>query len=252
MSQTENIRGNQKMTSVALCSEQPILTAGIEAVLAGLEDCTLSGVFADLDLLVEHVRTLGPSVVLIEVTAAITFAALSRLKSIAADVPVVLWVDEARAEFVFEALAMGVRGILRKNLPIELQIKCLRVCAAGELWVEQSLCEHLLVAKRVKLTRRERQLVSLLAQGLKNKEIAYAQRLSEGTVKVYLSRLFKKVGVTDRFELALFAIQNRLVGAACEPEPARAAVEGRPQAPPLTGFYLPSFVQADRPAEVLR
>jgi DNA-binding CsgD family transcriptional regulator len=68
--------------------------------------------------------------------------------------------------------------------------------------------EQLLVAKRVSLTRREGQLVSLIAQGIKNKELAYALGITEGTVKVYLSRIFKKLGVNDRFELALYAIKN--------------------------------------------
>ena len=191
------------MTTVALYSEQPVLTAGLRAVMDGLDDFTLGAVFTDLNPLMEHIRTRRPSVVLLEVTSAITFATLSKLKSIAGDAPIVLWVDAIAMEFVSQALALGVRGILRKSLPIELQIKCLRNVAAGDLWVEQGLCDRLLTSKRIALTRRERQLVSLLAQGLKNKEIAYAMTLSEGTVKVYLSRLFQKVGANDRFDLAL-------------------------------------------------
>jgi DNA-binding CsgD family transcriptional regulator len=64
----------------------------------------------------------------------------------------------------------------------------------------------------VALTQREGQLVSLLSQGLKNKEIATTLMISEGTVKVYLSRLFQKVGVKDRFELALFGLKNLTTG----------------------------------------
>jgi DNA-binding CsgD family transcriptional regulator len=60
----------------------------------------------------------------------------------------------------------------------------------------------------VALTKRESQLVALLSQGLKNKEIASTLQISEGTVKVYLSRLFQKVGVKDRFELALYGLKN--------------------------------------------
>jgi DNA-binding CsgD family transcriptional regulator len=62
------------------------------------------------------------------------------------------------------------------------------------------------------LTRREGQLVTLLPQGLKNKELAYALGITEGTVKVYLSKLFKKLGVNDRFELALYALKNVVSG----------------------------------------
>jgi DNA-binding NarL/FixJ family response regulator len=238
------------MTSVALYSEQPILAAGIEAVVAGLEDCTLSGVFTTLGSLIEHVRTRRPSVVLLDVTAAVRFSMLSELKLIAGDVPVVLWVDAASTVLVSEALAIGVRGILRKSLPIELQIKCLRIVAAGDLWVEQLLREQLLTAGRVPLTRRERQLVGLLVQGLKNKEIAHAMTLSEGTVKVYLTRLFQKVGVNDRLELALLALKNRLADAAREAEPAGKAGDSCPEARPLPASFRPNFVRLKVPRPV--
>ena len=77
---------------------------------------------------------------------------------------------------------------------------------------EKTFTEQLLLTKRVSLTGREGQLVALIAQGLKNKELAYALGITEGTVKVYLSRVFKKLGVNDRFDLALYAIRNVVTG----------------------------------------
>jgi DNA-binding CsgD family transcriptional regulator len=91
-------------------------------------------------------------------------------------------------------------------------VKCLQKVQAGELWFEKALTDSFLCARRVALTQREGQLVSLLSQGLKNKEIATTLMISEGTVKVYLSRLFQKVGVKDRFELALFGLKNLTTG----------------------------------------
>jgi two-component system, NarL family, nitrate/nitrite response regulator NarL len=240
------------MTTVALYSEQPILTAGIQTVIAAKEEFSLSAVFADLDALAEHVRTHRPSVILVEVTTSVTFATLSMLKAAAGDAPIVLWVDIVPTEFISQAIAIGVRGILRKGLPVELQIQCLSNVAAGDLWVEEGLCDRLLTAKRVSLTRRERELMYLLAQGLKNKEIAHALTLSEGTVKVYLSRLFQKVGANDRLELALFALKNLFVGAAGGPEPTRVIGENRPQARLSPAHFLPSFLSVARPAAVVR
>jgi DNA-binding NarL/FixJ family response regulator len=227
------------MTSVALYSEQPMLAAGLQAALADLKDCTLSAVFTDLDPLMDHVRKNRPSVVLIEATAAVTFATLSRLKSTAGDAPIVLWVDVASVELISQVLAMGVRGILRKSLPVELQIKCLRNVAAGDLWLEQTLCDQLLTSRRVFLSRRERQLMNLLAQGLKNKEIASTLKLTESTVKVYLSRLFQKVGVHGRFEIALLALRNSFADAIPGP-----ALPG-PQ--PTPAYFLPKVVSVARP-----
>ena len=105
-------------------------------------------------------------------------------------------------------MSLGIRGILRKSLPLETLNRCLCRVHEGELWFEKALTDSLMTARRYTLTRREGQLVALLSQGLKNKEIATALTISEGTVKVYLSRLFQKLGVKDRFELALYGLRN--------------------------------------------
>ena len=63
-------------------------------------------------------------------------------------------------------------------------------------------------SQRVTLSKRQRQILALLVQGLKNKEIATHLGISEGTVKSYLTKLFDKVGAKDRFELALFGLRN--------------------------------------------
>jgi DNA-binding NarL/FixJ family response regulator len=241
----EHVPGDREITSVALYSSQPILATGLEAVMAERGDCTLSGVLTALDPLIEHVRMHRPSVVLIDVTETVTLATLSELQPIVDVAPVVLWVDSVSTEFVSKALMIGVRGILRQSLPAALQMKCLCVVAMGDLWVEQALCGQLLTSRRIRLTRRERQLAILLAQGLKNKEIAYAMTLSEGTVKVYLTRLFKKTGVTCRFELALFALKNCVAGATCEPEP---AYEGTARTWPSPAIPVPLSVSAAHPA----
>ena len=212
MLETEPIPQGKKITRVALYCEQPILAAGLQAVVAGYDDCTVSEVFTDLERLGEDVQTSRPSVILLELTANLDLATLSKVTFKAGSVPVVLWVNAPSAELVASVLAIGIRGILRRNLSLELQIRCLRCVAAGDLWVEQAIASQLLTTKPLSVTRRERQLVSLLIQGLKNKEIAHAMGLSEGTIKVYLSHLFHKLGVRDRFELSLFALENGRMG----------------------------------------
>jgi len=137
---------------------------------------------------------------------------LTEMKHAMMSSKIVLWVNSISTELAFQAMGLGVRGILRKTLPTDLQVKCLQKVQAGELWFEKALTDSFLCARRVALTQREGQLVSLLAQGLKNKEIASTLMISEGTVKVYLSRLFQKVGVKDRFELALFGLKNLTTG----------------------------------------
>jgi DNA-binding NarL/FixJ family response regulator len=90
----------------------------------------------------------------------------------------------------------------------DLIVKCLQRVHQGEFWFEKALTDSFLLSTCIPLTKREGQLVLLLSQGMKNKEIATELLITEGTVKVYLSKLFQKVGVKDRFELALYGLKN--------------------------------------------
>jgi DNA-binding NarL/FixJ family response regulator len=144
----------------------------------------------------------------VDLTAAVDFSVLSGLHHIALQAKIVLWVHSISTELALQATSLGVRGILRKTLPIDTLLRCLMRVNEGELWLEKSLTDSIMTARRYSLTRREGQLVALLSHGMKNKEIALALTISEGTVKVYLSRLFQKLGVKDRFELALYGLKN--------------------------------------------
>jgi DNA-binding NarL/FixJ family response regulator len=202
----------ENMTRILLYSDEPILAKGLESVLRQVEGFELMPTCITLAGLMEQIGQGTPDLVLMDLTPEITFAVLSEMKHAMANSKIVLWVNTISTELAFQAMGLGVRGILRKTLPTELQVKCLQKVQAGELWFEKALTDSFLCARRVALTQREGQLVSLLSQGLKNKEIATTLMISEGTVKVYLSRLFQKVGVKDRFELALFGLKNLTTG----------------------------------------
>jgi two-component system nitrate/nitrite response regulator NarP len=197
------------MLNVLLYTTQPILVVGLAAALEE-SDCRLASVCSGTPELIEALARARFDVLLIEATPELSTEMLSEIKEAAHGAPIVIWVDPVSTEFVAQALGLGVRGVLRKNLSVKLQVKCLEKVGAGELWVEKEMVASLLCTKRIVLGKRERELATLLAKGLKNKEIGYRLGLSEGTVKVYLSRLFQKVGASDRFALALYAIENVL------------------------------------------
>jgi len=197
---------------ILLCSGEPILARGLESVLRQVDGFDLLPSCGTMTGLQEQLSAQSPDILLLDLSPEVTFAVLNELKQAAPETAIVLWVTAISTELAFQAMGLGVRGILRKQLPAELQVKCLQKVHAGELWFEKALTDSFLNAKRVVLTNREGQLVSLLAQGLKNKEIAATLMVSEGTVKVYLSRLFEKAGVKDRFELALFGLRNLTTG----------------------------------------
>jgi two-component system nitrate/nitrite response regulator NarL len=199
------------MINVLLYTSQPVLVLGLASAFKD-SDCHLAGVPSSIPLLLELLAHQRFDVLLIEMTPEITDARISEITSADRGAPIVIWGDAVSTEFVSKAVALGVRGVLSNKLSLELQVRCLEKVVAGELWIEKALVEKLLLAKRILFTPRELQLVKLLAQGLKNKEIAHRLFLCEGTVKVYLSRLFEKAGVTDRFEMALYAIQHLFGG----------------------------------------
>lgn len=206
------------MLNVLLYTTQPVLGLGLAAALEE-GDRRLACVCSSMPLLLEALTRERFGVLLIDATPEISVEMLSEIKDAAQGAPIVIWVNAISTEFVALAVGLGVRGVLRKNLPLELQVRCLEKVEAGELWIEKALIASLLSTKRIVLTPGEQRLTSLLVQGLKNKEIAYRLRLSEGTVKVYFSRLFHKVGVSDRFELALYAIEHLFGGRSSPSEP---------------------------------
>jgi DNA-binding NarL/FixJ family response regulator len=152
-------------------------------------------------------------------------SALRALTRICASTPVIVMTPGFDRSQITEALRLGVRGIVATTVSAELLFKCVRVVAAGQYWVERDIIVDL--TQRLSgttssavdaprrntfgLTGRELQVVSLLIAGHANKAIADRFGIRERTVRQHLTNMFDKVGVSNRLELALFALQQRLV-----------------------------------------
>lgn len=195
-----------------MCSPHAILIAGFRALVAAPAHLTVTEC-AELDdlrrsLSHDQPNRDQPDLILIDLCAIDSPSILAELRTFAPNAGLILWVDWISPEFIREAITAGVRGILRRHATVSLYNECLDQVTAGKLWLEQDMSQKLLSARPVKLSPRERQLVNLLTEGLRNKEIAGRMNITEGTAKAYLSRLFEKTGASDRFELALFALQN--------------------------------------------
>src|SRR5580704_2597786 len=126
------------MTKVTLFCVQPVLIAGFQTILNSLDGFTGS-VCQSLPELMDHIATECPQLIVFEVTSAIDLSTLHKVIACGRDRSVILWIDDASAEFAAQAISMGVRGLLRRSLPLELQARCLEKVAAGELWVEKTL-----------------------------------------------------------------------------------------------------------------
>jgi len=202
------------VTRLLLYTDEPVLAAGLEKVLVPSTGFRLSAVYHTASALIDEAGDADHDVLFLDLTPELTFSLLVEIQKRLPNARIVLWVRSISTELAYQAIEHGVRGILRKTHSPDVLLKCLQMVAEGGLWFEEALKASFTSMRTISLTRRESQLVSLLAQGLKNKEIASTLFISEGTVKVYLSRLFQKLSVKDRFELALFGLKNMPTGEA--------------------------------------
>jgi two-component system nitrate/nitrite response regulator NarL len=198
-----------RLVNIGLYSSQFVLWAGLRSALSGSENFTLSTACPGEDHPIDLIRKAPcPDVVMIDVMAGTTLEELLLLRSAVPMAALILWVENPSREFISQAMALRITGILTKSSPIELVLTCLDSVAKGKFWIDNELNARLMFAERTNLTARQRELMALLARGLRNKEIAWRLGITEGTVKVHLNHLFRKVGVRDRFELALVALRN--------------------------------------------
>ena len=127
---------------------------------------------------------------------------------------------EAREEII-ETMRLGARGFLAKDASPELFFKCIRKVHRGEIWLNSRLTEAVMAALGTRaetpteqtntgLSPREMDVIQLVVQGYKNKDIAEKLFISEKTVKNHLSAVFNKMGVSDRLEMTLYVFEKRL------------------------------------------
>jgi two-component system NarL family response regulator len=130
---------------------------------------------------------------------------------------VVLTASERPADAV-GAMRLGARAIVQKRFAIESLMEAIRTVIKGHVWMPPAVQAELLAMQRgvsttEQLTRRECEIVSFVATGLRNAEVAQRLSITESTVKTHLNRIFQKLGLRDRVELALYAMQAGLAEA---------------------------------------
>ena len=195
-------------TTVFACESQPIVVEGLAKILADKDEFQYVGSAASLSEALGAARDLRPDILLVDHTAGlkIVFQFISDVKNTWPGCHPVLWVNDLAEIDCFRALQVGARGVLKKTLPVESVIDCLRAVGQGNIWIEGSVDQTGSAFERrsaPRLTPREREIVAQVCVGLKNKEIAEALSITAGTVKVHLMHIFEKTGVKDRFELAI-------------------------------------------------
>ncbi len=230
------------MVPLIVYTNDPLHSIALALLLRECNDISLLSVVSDLRILRQEVVLGKPEVILLAVEKTIDWGVLNALRHDFAQAKTVLWVHDITPESAHQAMQCGVRGILRRNLPPEMILKCIRKVSEGELWFEKGLTQAFMNGRTIKVSPRQRDLITLVSQGLKNKEIASVLCITEGTVKVYLSRLFEKLGAKDRLELALLGLRNAQSATTTKVE--------RADAPVVTSMFIQSIDTTEVPRKV--
>jgi DNA-binding NarL/FixJ family response regulator len=214
---------------VVIADDHPIVRDGLRRLLTLEEDIEVVGEAGDGRQTLDLVDELDPDVVLLDIRMPNMdgLAALQTLQSSHRRTKVVvLTASEDKNEFV-QAMKLGCSGIVLKQTAPELIVKSIRKVFAGEIWLDSHTTAAVMrqfatatgepamggstkPRERSPLSTREREIVAFVAQGYKNKEMAEKMFISEQTVKNHLHNIFDKLGVSDRLELALYAIHKGL------------------------------------------
>lgn len=212
---------------VAIADTHPVVREGLRKLLEAESEFQVIGQAADGPEAVQIVRRLRPDVLMLDagMPRLSGLDVLRELSKTPTNCRVILLGGALDRDQSMEALRLGARGLVTKNTTTNLMFKSIRTVMKGQYWIGRESISALIGSLRsghapkrqqtpdpkFGLSRRELQIVAAVVEGYPNKEIAVRLSLSEHTVKHHLSSIFAKLRVANRLEVALFAIQNRLI-----------------------------------------
>ena len=212
---------------VLLADEPGVFRDGLRVLLNAQADLTVVAEAADGSAILALATQHRPDVLLFEPDGfGSAISVLRSLQEARLAMRVILLTGSNDSDLLSQAVRHGVSGIVPKKSPTELLLKSIRKVYAGELWLDRTTTADVVreltnkpipaprnvpqTDKPVPLSKREREIVALVSQGFRNREIADKLFISEQTVKNHMHNIFEKIGVQDRLELALYAIYHRL------------------------------------------
>jgi DNA-binding NarL/FixJ family response regulator len=216
---------------VLVVDDQALLRTAFSSLIDAEDDLEVAGEAADGRQAVELAASLKPDVVVMDVRMPVMdgIEATRHITSARAETTpsVLILTTFDLDEYVFEALRAGASGFALKSRPLEELLSAIRTVAAGEALLAPSVTRRLIAhftetgqpPRRTppglaELTDREREVLSLVAEGLSNAELAQTLHVSIPTVKTHVSRILTKLGVRDRTQLVVLAYESGLVATA--------------------------------------
>ena len=244
------VGGSTPLIRVILADTQAIFRAGLRKIFALEDDIRVVAQAETLQQTQSAVIKFSADVVIFEAALAQNpVETVTELLRQAPQLKVVVVTAASDEQLTLDLFRRGAHGILSREVEPEILIDCLRKVAAGEPWLENQAVHWVMEAFRghslrpsgarpkVQLTPKETLIVSCVTQGMKNKEIALRVGTTEQVVKNYLRKVYDKLGVADRLELALYCLNHRVVegvGQARPVAPPAPATNGQAPATPAT------------------
>jgi len=199
------------MTRVLLADDHPMIASALEMLLRGT-DYQLVGRARSGKEALAQIDWLKPDLLLLDVNMpdGSGIDVLRKLRKSGEERPVILLTAGLDDPQLIAADELEPDGVVLKTSDPALLLECMDQVLQGKTWVDPEIVDRTTAAKQrisslPSLTRRERELVELVRQGLRNRDIAARLGVTEGTVKVYLHSIFDKLGVASRTELAIRA-----------------------------------------------
>ena len=214
------------MISVVLADDQALVRGGFEMILDAQEDIDVVGEAEDGAEAVARVRELRPDVVLMDIRMPTLDGIAATRRIVAEGIPsrVLVLTTFDQDEIVYGAMKAGASGFLLKSAPPAKLVDGVRTVAAGEALLAPSVTQRL-VQEFVRrpppgqttppqldqLTDREREVLTLVARGSSNSQIAASLHLSQATIKTHINHLFAKLDLRDRVQAVVLAYETGLV-----------------------------------------
>jgi DNA-binding NarL/FixJ family response regulator len=216
--------GTGHFIRVILADTQAIFRAGLRKIFALEDDIRVVGQAETLAQTQSAVTKFSADILIFESALAPNpVEAVVELLRQAPQLKMVVVTPASDEQLTLELFRRGAHGILSREVEPEILVDCLRKVAAGEPWLESQAIHWVMEAYRghnlrpsgarpkVQLTPKETLIVSCVTQGMKNKEIAVRVGTTEQVVKNYLRKVYDKLGVADRLELALYCLSHHVV-----------------------------------------
>jgi DNA-binding NarL/FixJ family response regulator len=209
---------------IILADSQAIYRVGMKKVFALEDDIRVVAQAESLQNLYAALLRFPTDVVVLEgQLISGTVDAIPELVRRAPQAKLIVQVTDADENNTVELYRRGVRGVVPRSISPDLLIKCVRKIAAGETWIDNQSVSWVIEAYRAqatsltnprsqpKLSKKELAIISCITRGMRNKEIAYQIGTTEQVIKNYLRKVYDKLGVSDRLELALYCLHHQLL-----------------------------------------